>query len=181
MGKMMSNLVLFLTLVFYPAWTQAGEIVFLLGDSTAEYWANKTYLLHDYIVDVNHFIIMLGENDLVIGRSVPEIEEDIQSIVNEASRINPDLSIYVFTVTPRPSAYGSAFEYNRGRLDMALQDKITGANVTDDSSVFFNENGIMLDTFTSDGIHLSIVGYIRIQAFIQDLIPTTGFIVKQPC
>ena len=117
-------------------------LVEFMGGNTAQYWAENLDTIADTLQTVTNFIIMLGDNDLDapgadnippsdVPRTPFDIFRDIQSIVDGALRINPQLRVYVLTVIPRPQAYGTDYEEKRRELNQMLYDYLLRATLVD--------------------------------------------------
>lgn len=105
--------------------------------------------------------IMIGGNDFIIGRKVPEIEKNYKEIIRRIRGDTPDTKIYIQSnlptlhrLVPLPRNY--IRELNR-RL----------ASLADNRYIFFvdiysrmaDKNGDLNPAYTTDGAHLNGAGY----------------------
>jgi lysophospholipase L1-like esterase len=116
--------------------------------------------------------IMIGGNDFIIGKMVPEIEENYRKIIQRIRTESPQTIIYI--QSNLPTLY---------RLVPLPRDYIRDLNVrlkslADDRHIFFvdiysrvvDKNGDLNPAYTTDGAHLNGAGYLEWREAIQQYV-----------
>lgn len=102
--------------------------------------------------------LMIGTNDIHMGRGELEIAADVVRILDAIQAASPDTKVYVQSVLPRSSEYRRRVE----SLNSALHDVVKGKAVwVDLYSAFLDESdGSIIDIYSNDEIHLTGKGYL---------------------
>ena len=113
--------------------------------------------------------LLIGINDLNIGRSPKFVEEGIYRIIKKIHKDSPKTDVYVQSILPVTDEYGKFSGHtSKGNLILeinhTLSEHASAYNYTyiDLHSSFVNpDTGKMRSEYTNDGLHLLGVGYKR--------------------
>jgi lysophospholipase L1-like esterase len=112
------------------------------------------------IVEPRAISLHIGTNDLHgLGKSdkVPEIIEQMQTLVRRIRGMAPAAILLVNSVMPRSALFRDRIiRLNEGYRTIASEN---GATFVDVWSVLARSDGVIRPEFTSDGLHLSLAGY----------------------
>lgn len=100
--------------------------------------------------------VLVGINDLLAGHSPEQVVVDVMALVS----VMADKSkIVLFSVFPVARGVGTADLNEKIRLVNTGLKRIRGAEFLDLTSKFMDENGFLIESLTTDGIHLRAAGY----------------------
>jgi lysophospholipase L1-like esterase len=173
------------------------DSVIFLGDSLTE-WGNWSNLFPDIDVinegiagnttsdiinridiingkSASKLFLMIGINDLANGTPVPKILENYEIIIDRIIHDFPKTDIFLLSTLPikfsRFRQEGLSREnlekLNKGIMGIAAKNSLSWIDMV---SVFSDERGNLLSRYTSDGLHLSIDGYLRWKDELNDYI-----------
>ncbi|WP_162932535.1 GDSL-type esterase/lipase family protein [Solimonas sp. K1W22B-7] len=101
--------------------------------------------------------LLIGTNDLFVGRSVDDICSDVDQIIDRLSRALPDCRIHLQTVMPRAEKYAERIRaLNLRYREIASRH---GIHLIDLYPVFEDGKGKLRKALTYDGLHLQGAGY----------------------
>jgi lysophospholipase L1-like esterase len=116
--------------------------------------------------------IMIGGNDFIIGRKVPEIEENYKNILQRVRTESPQTKIYIqsnlptlYSLVPLPRDYIRNLNV---RLKSLADDKYI--YFVDIYSRVVDKNGDLNPAYTTDGAHLNGAGYLVWRAAIHQYV-----------
>ena len=120
--------------------------------------------------------LMIGTND--IGKEMPQTETlaNLEAVVQEISRDYPLALIHLLSVLPvneQEQYKGTVYIRTNEKiqaLNRAYQDLAsiyTNVHFIDLYDNFLNENGQLRKDFTTDGLHLTIAGYVTLSKALQ--------------
>lgn len=111
--------------------------------------------------------VMAGVNDLKMGASDAEILWNLQRIVQRLRENHPNAKVIVQSILPTRSAQIPSDRIARinRRLERIAQRE--GAAYLDLFSRFVDEDGQLIASYTTDGVHLTAAGYAAWQAVVR--------------
>lgn len=108
-------------------------------------------------------VLLVGLNDLIYGKPVPEVEAKYREIVQKIRRDAPSARVSIVSVLPVNNEVRETGTNNTPilRLNAGLRQlaQATGARYVDAFSKLKDPNGNLAREFTEDGIHLNGPGY----------------------
>jgi lysophospholipase L1-like esterase len=111
--------------------------------------------------------VMAGVNDLKMGATDSEVLWNLQRIIRQLRANHPNAKVIVQSILPTRSAaipHQRIARINR-RLERIAQRE--GGSYIDLYSRFVGEDGQLLSTYTTDGVHLNAAGYAAWQNAIR--------------
>ena len=114
--------------------------------------------------------LMIGTNDLWTSNSPKKVASNIKQIIAELRAGSPETNIYLQTVLPlrsEPALNRKVREINALLVSLAKSD---GVRVIDTHALLQDENGLLAQQFTDDGVHLTASAYSRWVASINQAI-----------
>ncbi|SHI77797.1 GDSL-type esterase/lipase family protein [Propionispora hippei] len=109
--------------------------------------------------------LMIGTNDLCYNRSIPDIMENYQRIIDQVKQKSPETKIYVESVLPFNDelfpARNKRTNSNIKQLNRQIEQlaKNTGCRYLNLVPAFSDSNGRLPAVYTTDGLHLNELGY----------------------
>lgn len=122
--------------------------------------------------------LLIGTNDIYYKRDFPDAERvnqtynNINLIVEEIKENRPKCDIFVISLLPLNNNYEGVFGRHIEDVDKineklkkhyAKEEKVTYIDV---NKKFKNDEGLMKDEYTTDGLHLSDLGYAKLTAIL---------------
>lgn len=107
--------------------------------------------------------LMIGVNDLQVGRSMPEIKQDYEKILMRFTTELPNTKIYAQSVLPSNSSkYPKLTQDNIVALNTEIEQLSRMYNVTyvDLYSKMVSNEGTLRPELTNGGLHLNANGYL---------------------
>ena len=159
----------------------ASHLSVLVGDSLAmwfpadrlsgdRYWLNqgisgdtttgilgRLSLFDDTHPDAIH--VMAGINDLRRGATDAEVVSNLTEIMRQLKQAHPDSAIYIYSILPTrlPAISNNRLRWlNYNIAAAARQENVTFLNL---QSIFVDDEGNLRRDLTTDGLHLSALGY----------------------
>ncbi|MGC9342908.1 MAG: GDSL-type esterase/lipase family protein [Bacteroidales bacterium] len=119
--------------------------------------------------------LMIGINDLANGTPVPKILENYEIIIDRIKNIFPETDIFLLSTLPMKFSKfrqeGLSREnlekLNKGIMRIAAKNRMSWIDMV---PAFSDEKGNLLSRYTSDGLHLSIDGYLKWKDELNDYI-----------
>lgn len=119
--------------------------------------------------------LMIGINDLANGTPVPKILENYEIIIDRIKNDFPETDIFLLSTLPmkfsRFRQEGLSREnlekLNKGIMRIAAKNRMSWIDMV---PAFSDEKGNLLSRYTSDGLHLSIDGYLKWKDELNDYI-----------
>jgi lysophospholipase L1-like esterase len=112
------------------------------------------------IVEPSAISLLIGTNDLHgLGKSdkVPEIIEQMQTLVQRIRGMAPAAILLINSIMPRSAVFRDRIiSLNEGYRTIAREN---GATFVDVWSALAGPDGVIRPEFTADGLHLSLAGY----------------------
>ena len=173
---------------------ETGSLVFA-GDSIVEFFPLKKYLgrhrklinrgiagtdtiwLSEYIscqvspLLPSKLFLLIGTNDLGLGRTLPSIVENLSDIVAKLREDSIGTEIYLLSVLPVNEApiYQDRVKVRRNAAIRELNQELSslpGVTTIDLYSRLLDDSGNLAENYTTDGLHLSQEGYARLAEFL---------------
>ena len=119
--------------------------------------------------------IMIGYNDLSKGRTIPEILQNFKKIIENIRTNSPETEIYIQSLLPLNNAVYKGIVDNRDiiNLNHQLAKLCKRQNVVfiDLFSSFCGDDNQLIEEFASnDGLHLSGKGYLKWRSIIEKFV-----------
>lgn len=165
-----------------------GQIVFL-GDSITAgyplqlYYHNlnlKTYnrgisgdttnwlltRLQTSLIDIapSKIVLMIGTNDINLGKSAEEIAQNYQSILHLISSELPDVEVFCVSVIPQNKKYSQTAQENNARIQETNREieslaSAYGYQYVNLYDKLTDKDGTLKRSYSTDGLHLNFWGY----------------------
>jgi lysophospholipase L1-like esterase len=104
--------------------------------------------------------LMIGINDIALGRTQEEIKANYDIIVNTLQTSLPDIEIYLQSILPVTERKTNIDSGLITLLNDDLQTMTTsGITYIDLHSLFIDDQGYIKNEYTIDGVHLTDLGY----------------------
>jgi len=124
------------------------------GDTTSDVHARLPQAVRAAPAQI---FLMIGTNDLGLGRSAEVVLANLSRIVSEIRRISPATTLVLQTLLPREAALRSSVEaVNRGLAALAERE---GLPLVDVGQAMRSPAGTLRPELTRDGLHLLDAGY----------------------
>jgi lysophospholipase L1-like esterase len=104
--------------------------------------------------------VMAGVNDLKNGRSDREILDNLQQMMQRLRRVHPQAQIVFQSILPTRWANISSDRTTQLNLKLAALAQQEGVSYLDLTPNFADSEGKLRRELTTDGLHLSPVGYV---------------------
>lgn len=121
--------------------------------------------------------LMIGINDLAMGRQVPDVVNNIQTIIKKIRSSSPRTQIYLQSLLPVNSDFGMFPNHtNKGSAVLAVNDRLKNlaekfeTTYIDIHSVLVNKEGELNPNYTYDGLHITGEGYMIWKRQLRDYI-----------
>ncbi len=114
--------------------------------------------------------LLIGTNDLYYGHSSEHIAKNVGQIVDRLYGQLPSTDLFILSLLPRGADYVSRIKETNDAITEVIEFK--DARYLNISSEFSDENGVMLDVLSTDGLHLNEAGYARLAELISDCVVT---------
>ncbi len=101
--------------------------------------------------------ILIGTNDLAVGRTVDEISADVDGIVHRLQTALPDCTVYLQSVLPRAKKFAARIHALNARYRQIADQR--GAEFIDLFPAFDDGTGTLKKELTYDVLHLMGQGY----------------------
>ncbi|NJK27864.1 MAG: hypothetical protein HC925_04100 [Coleofasciculaceae cyanobacterium SM2_3_26] len=115
----------------------------------------------------NEIYVMAGINDIRLGRSDGEILSNLRAIARELKQQHPQARIYLQSILPTRYAAIAPSRLRYLNQNIAAIARQEGAIFVDLSPQFASAGGVLTRELTTDGLHLSHLGYRVWQAEMQ--------------
>ena len=172
---------------------QFGDIVFI-GNSITEQGANwgqrfnnpkvknrgiagdvttgiLNRLAEIYYYKPKKVFIKIGINDLFHNELTPEyVANNIKSIVAKIHLESPNTKIYVQTILPTANNNPSKERIAATNTILKAMPPTNYLQIIDLHSRFADQNDSMIGSYTSDGLHLTELGYLAWQNYIMEFV-----------
>jgi lysophospholipase L1-like esterase len=115
--------------------------------------------------------LKIGINDLFHKELTPEyVANNIKLIVDKIHLESPDTKIYVQTILP--TANNNPSKEKIAATNAILKAMIASDNlkIIDLHSKFADQNDMMINSYTNDGLHLTELGYLAWQNYILEFV-----------
>ena len=145
------------------------------GYQTTDILKNLDEMVYQY--NPSKVLLLIGINDLYEGRSVNDIIDNMEEIIVKIKEKRPYAELYVLSIYPVNQSDDEKINHkqvkNRDNKDIdaindAVKDICTSQKITyiDVASKLKDENGELKLKYTSDGLHLNNLGYLRITTIL---------------
>ncbi|MEW4355144.1 GDSL-type esterase/lipase family protein [Streptococcus pneumoniae] len=123
--------------------------------------------------------ILIGTNDLGKGLSQKEIVENVERIVQEIFQRYPLVEVYLLSILPvhEGESYRDKVYIRRNQdikaVNQAYQElaqSFVHLHYLDFYARFLDETGQLHPDFTTDGLHLSVEGYVELSRLLQEYV-----------
>jgi lysophospholipase L1-like esterase len=127
------------------------------------------------VLEPTHLVLLIGVNDLSLGRSVEAIAADYETILESLRSAYPELVIYVISVYPVNGLTYAPLELIADKipqlnLQIAAIAQTYNATYIDLYPVLLDEATDRLKAeYADDGLHPNAAGYAVITAFLRDI------------
>ena len=167
---------------------EKGQIVFLGDSITAGYrlgvhYRNldlKTYnrgisgdttdwlltRLQTSLLDIapSKIVLMIGTNDINMGRSTEEIAQNYENILQLISSELPDAEVWCVSIIPQNNKYSAQAQKNNGCIQETNREieRLAGSygyQYVNLYSRLTDKNGLLRCIYSTDGLHLGFLGY----------------------
>ncbi|GGE32153.1 SGNH/GDSL hydrolase family protein [Streptococcus himalayensis] len=144
------------------------------GYSTDKLVENFERLLAGTCLD--KIVILIGTNDIGKGIPTSETVENLERIFQTVFQTYPLVEIYLVSVLPvhEGTAYQTTVHIRNNQaiqhLNQAYQDlaqSFVQVHYLDVYNHFLDENGQLKPNFTTDGLHLTVAGYVELSRLLQ--------------
>lgn len=122
--------------------------------------------LDSAIRDPSHVFVLIGTNDVSLGRGVPEIAARVVNVAVEIRRRAPQAQITVQSVLPRRMAFAAELS----ELNSIVASLLPPTDFLNLWPEFADRHGALKADFTFDGLHLNGAGYERWMGILRPLI-----------
>jgi lysophospholipase L1-like esterase len=114
--------------------------------------------------------IMIGGNDFVVGRKVPEVVRNYKKIIDKIRAGSPETKIYLQSNIPTFYRLVPLPRHLFRDLNAALKTIADGVNIfyVDIYGRMADKNGDLKRSYTIDGVHLNGPGYQAWREAIED-------------
>jgi lysophospholipase L1-like esterase len=142
--------------------TVEGTTIFNFGYSgkTTSYILNKLDTILEY--DLDSIYLMIGINDIKAGVNNDEVLSNYSNIISKIKTEKPNVNIYIQSILPA-SEYRTTVDFeeldNINQYISNIAFTNSGVTYIDLHSLYADENGYMKDEYTTDGVHLTELGY----------------------
>lgn len=101
-------------------------------------------------------VVLIGTNDLSMGRSVHAVADGIALVVDRVVAIAPRAHVILHPIFPRQARFAAEIRWVNAKLPRLTRGS---ANVVDFWAVFADARGALREDLTFDGLHLNGKGY----------------------
>ncbi|EMF49769.1 SGNH/GDSL hydrolase family protein [Streptococcus parauberis] len=179
--------------------TMARAGIVFVGDSIIEFFPLKKYLgrdvpiinrgiagtdstwlqehLHEQVLvlEPEKVFILIGTNDIGLGKSNPEIKENILDILTETHSENPYIKVCLMSVLPvsEDIKYQNTVKVRTNQVIDSLNadlQTIPGIEFIDLATILKAGGSGLADDFTKDGLHLNLLGYQKISQILLEYV-----------
>jgi len=140
----------------------------IAGDVTA---GVLNRLAEIYYYKPKKVFIKIGINDLFHNELTPEyVANNIKAIVDKIHLESPNTKIYVQTILPTANNNPSKERIAATNTILKAMPATEYLQIIDLHSRFTDKNDLMVDSYTTDGLHLTDLGYLAWQYYIIEFI-----------
>lgn len=132
------------------------------GDTTNWLLARLQISLID--IAPSKIVLMIGTNDINLGKSVEEIAQNYQSILQLISSTLPDAEVWCVSIIPQNNKYSAQAQENNERIQETNRQIEHLASAYDYQYVnlydeMIDKDGLLKRSYSTDGLHLNFWGY----------------------
>lgn len=140
----------------------------IAGDVTA---GILNRLAEIYYYKPKKVFLKIGINDLFHNELTPEyVANNIKSIVEKIHLESPDTKIYVQTILPTANNNPSKERIATTNTILKAMTPTNYLQIIDLHSRFADKNDLMVSSYTTDGLHLTELGYLAWQNYIIEFV-----------
>lgn len=122
--------------------------------------------LQTSLIDIapSKIVLMIGTNDINLGKSAEEIAQNYQSILDLIASALPDSDVWCVSVIPQNDQYSDQAQENNKRIQETNQKienlaAIYGYQYVNLYDELTDKDGLLKRRYSTDGLHLNLWGY----------------------